>query len=46
MLANEAFAEEVSLDLLIPADEIEDARRLVADRTRGSGVVDVGEESD
>ena len=46
VLANEAFSEEVRLDLLIPADEIEDARRLVADRTRGSGVVDVGEESD
>lgn len=46
VLANEAFAEEVRLDLLIPADEIEDARRLVADRTRGSGVVDVGEGSD
>ena len=46
VLAAEAFGEEVRLDLLIPADEVEEARSVVADRTRGSGVVEVGEEPD
>ncbi len=43
VLTEEVFGGEVRLDLLIPVDEVEEARRVVADRTRGSGVVDVEE---
>ena len=45
VLVDEAFSEEVRLDLLIPADEVGEAQRLVGDRTRGSGIVEVEEGS-
>ncbi|MCH1571776.1 MAG: YigZ family protein [Longimicrobiales bacterium] len=40
ILLDESFGSDVSLELLIPSSEIEDARTLVADRTRGSGVLE------
>lgn len=44
VLVDETFGQEVRLELLIPASEVDAARRLVADVTRGSGVVEVEEE--
>ena len=41
VLIDEVFGQDVRLEVLIPADEIEEARRIVADRTRGSGVFEV-----
>jgi len=41
ILLDESFSSDVSLELLIPSSEIEEARTLVADRTRGSGVIEV-----
>lgn len=46
VLADEDFGTNVRLHLLIPADELEEARRHIVDRTRGSGVVEVENRSD
>ena len=41
VLLDESFGSDVSLELLMPSSEIDEARTLVADRTRGSGVFEV-----
>ena len=41
ILVDEVFGQDIRFEVLIPADEIEEARRIVADRTRGSGLFEV-----
>ena len=42
VLTDEVFGSDVRLEILVPASEIEQVHALIADQTRGSGIVEVG----
>ena len=42
VLTDEVFGSDVRLEILVPVSEMEQVHALIADQTRGSGIVEVG----